>query len=81
MGGGGVETQRDRVRALCDVIRWKAEKTEAAIMIQIWRGIMPTIDANRPVELEEEEIVGGNDDRTVRICHTLGHAAAAVSTT
>ena len=49
-------------------------------MVKIWRGIMPTTNVNRLVELEEEEITGVNGVRTVQMCHTVGHAASAVST-
>ena len=49
-------------------------------MVNIWRGIMPTTNANRLVELEEEEITGVNGVRTVQMCHTVGHAASTVST-
>ena len=54
--------------------------TEAAILVQIRRGITPTADAPCPGGLEEEDIVGGNGGRTIRLRHPPGTSSSVGAT-
>ena len=50
---------------------------EAAIAVHMWRGLSPTVDTTRPLELVKEEFKRSNAVRTVRLHHAPGHAIAS----
>ena len=77
--GGEPGTQREgrvggyRSRVQCAVILWQVGTLEAAIAAQKWHGLTSIVTC--PIGMVEEKIVGGNGGGTIRLIHTLSHAA------
>ena len=63
----------DRSRVQCAVILWQVGTLEAAISAQKWHGLTSIVPC--PIGMVEEKIVGGNGGGTIRLIHTMSHAA------